>query len=91
MFPSTGIGEDEHITVLAGPFNGAFGESPWPFEPGAYVVIPAGVRHQAWYGPGTIIQVSGIGPFESIYVDPATDLRTESRSGLLPRLDTLKS
>jgi hypothetical protein len=66
--------EDEHVTVLAGPFSLNFGESPQPLEPGTYVVIPAGVRHEAWYGPGTVVQVSGIGPFESIYVDPATDL-----------------
>jgi hypothetical protein len=64
--------EDEHVTLLAGPFSLDFGSSQQPIAPGAYVVIPAGVRHRAWYGAGTVIQVSGIGPFESIYVEPQT-------------------
>jgi len=36
---------------------------------GSYVMIPAGAHHSTWYGAGTLIQVNGIGPFESIYVD----------------------
>ena len=44
---------DEHITVLSGPFS----------------LSVNGAHHSTWYGPGTVIQVSGIGPFESIYVD----------------------
>jgi hypothetical protein len=38
-------------------------------EEESYLVIPAGVHHASRYGPGTVIQVSGIGPQESIYVD----------------------
>ena len=60
---------DEHITVLCGPFSLSVNGAPNPLEPGSYVVIPAGAHHRTWYGPGTVIQVSGIGPFESIYVD----------------------
>jgi len=60
---------DEHITVLSGPFglevNGVRNE----LDAGSYVVVPAGAHHSTWYGPGTVIQVNGTGPFESIYVD----------------------
>jgi quercetin dioxygenase-like cupin family protein len=78
--------EDEHVTVLAGPFSlsldnaldkvsdQALDGERRELAPGSYAVIPAGVHHSAWYGAGTVVQVSGIGPFESIYVDPASDL-----------------
>ena len=60
---------DEHITVLSGPFSLSVNGARSELEQGSYVVIPAGAHHSTWYGAGTVIQVSGIGPFESIYVD----------------------
>ena len=70
--------EDEHVTILAGSFGLSLDQEldgkRSELSPGSYAVIPAGVRHQAWYGVDTVIQVSGMGPFESIYVDPASDL-----------------
>src|ERR1700722_13572224 len=60
---------DEHITVLSGPFSLSVNGARNELEAGSYVVIPAGAHHSTWYGAGTLIQVSGIGPFESIYVD----------------------
>ena len=65
---------DEHVTVVAGPFGMSFGEVRQELAVGTYAVIPAGIRHSAWYAAGTVVQVSGMGPFESIYVDPASDL-----------------
>jgi len=65
---------DEHVTVVSGPFAMSFDEARLELAPGSYAVIPAGVRHCAWYDAGTVVQVSGMGPFESIYVDPASDL-----------------
>jgi hypothetical protein len=63
---------DEHITVLHRPFSLRYGDSkPTQLEEESYVLIPAGVHHSSRYGPGTVIQVSGIGPQESIYVDLA--------------------
>ena len=59
---------DEHITVLSGPFSLSVNRARSELEQGSYVVIPAGAHHSTWYGSGTLIQVSGIGPFESIYV-----------------------
>jgi mannose-6-phosphate isomerase-like protein (cupin superfamily) len=60
---------DEHITVLAGPFSLSVNGARAELEQGSYVVIPAGAHHRTWYGAGTLIQVNGTGPFESIYVD----------------------
>lgn len=60
---------DEHITVLSGPFSLSVNGARNELEPGSYVVIPAGAHHCTCYGAGTVIQVNGIGPFESIYVD----------------------
>jgi quercetin dioxygenase-like cupin family protein len=60
---------DEHITVLSGPFGLSVNGARSDLDAGAYVIIPAGAHHSTWYGPGTLIQVNGIGPFESIYVD----------------------
>ncbi len=60
---------DEHITVLSGPFGLAVNGVRNELEAGSYVVIPAGAHHSTCYGAVTLIQVSGIGPFESIYVD----------------------
>jgi hypothetical protein len=37
--------------------------------------MPQGVRHFAWAKGETVIQVSGIGPFEVNYVNPADDPR----------------
>ena len=65
---------DEHITVVNGPFSMSCDGARQEFAPGSHVVIPANVRHCAWYGEGTVVQVSGLGPFESIYVDPADGL-----------------
>ena len=64
---------DEHITVLHGPFSLRDADKSTPLEEGSYLVIPAGVHHATRYGLGTVIQVSGIGPQETIYVDPAAD------------------
>jgi mannose-6-phosphate isomerase-like protein (cupin superfamily) len=62
---------EEHITVLSGPFSLSVNGARSELGPGSYVVIPAGAHHSTWYGSGTVIQVSGMGPFENIYVDLA--------------------
>ena len=60
---------DEHITVLSGPFSLSVNGERSELAQGSYIVIPAGAHHSTSYGAGTLIQVNGIGPFESIYVD----------------------
>lgn len=70
---------DEYITVLQGPFSLGFGEV---FEShlleqlpaGSWVRVPRQVRHFALYAPGTVVQVSGLGPFRSNYVNVEDEL-----------------
>ena len=71
---------DERIVVLQGTLGMGMGEK---FDAGAgrelptgsYAVMPAGARHFAWAKGETVIQVSGVGPFEITYVNPADDPR----------------
>jgi quercetin dioxygenase-like cupin family protein len=75
---------DERIAVLQGTFGMGLGER---FDPaagrelpvGSYVVAPKGVRHFVWAKDETVIQVSGMGPFEINYVNPAEDPRKASK------------
>ncbi len=60
---------DEHVRVVNGPFSLSINNQRSVLEAGSKVVIPAKAHHSTWYGAGTQIEVSGMGPFESIYVD----------------------
>lgn len=71
---------DERVLVLAGTLGVGLGEK---FDPsaghelptGSYAVMPKEVRHFAWAKGETVIQVSGMGPFEVNYVNSADDPR----------------
>lgn len=71
---------DEKVTVLQGSFGMGLGEK---FDPaaghemptGSFALMPKGVRHYAWAIGETVVQVSGTGPFEVNYVNPADDPR----------------
>lgn len=73
---------DERVLVLQGTLGLALGEK---FEPssehelpvGSYALMPKGVKHYAWAKGETIIQVSGMGPFDVMYVNPADDPRNK--------------
>ena len=75
---------DEKIVVLQGTFGMGFGER---FDPaaghelpaGSYVIAPKEVRHFAWAKGETIIHVSGMGPFDLTYVNPADDPRKAAK------------
>ena len=60
---------DEHIKVVSGPFSLSINNVRSELAVGSSVVIPATVQHCAWYDAGTVVEVSGMGPFESIYAD----------------------
>jgi quercetin dioxygenase-like cupin family protein len=74
---------DERIVVLEGTFGMGVGDK---FDPatghelpvGSYAMMPKGVRHFAWAKGDTVIQVSGMGPFEINYVNAADDPRKAS-------------
>ncbi len=66
--------EDENIAVLEGPYALGYGDrfdalTLANFRVGSSVFEPKGVRHFASYGPGTVVEVTGIGPFEIFYVE----------------------
>jgi quercetin dioxygenase-like cupin family protein len=75
---------DERVTVLQGRLGMGLGEK---FDPaagrelpvGSYASMPTGTRHFAWAIGETVIQVSGTGPFEVNYVNPADDPRKASK------------
>ena len=73
--------KDELVTVIAGRFGVAAGEtldraSAKPLPPASFVHLPAGMPHYAWAdGVETIVQINGTGPFDVKYVDPKDDPR----------------
>ena len=75
---------DERIVVLQGTFGMGLGERfdtavGRELPVGSYAVTPKAVRHFVWAKGETVIQVSGTGPFEINYVNPADDPRKASK------------
>src|SRR6266852_5290592 len=65
---------DEHITVIAGVYELAMGDefntsALQRYGPGDYIHLPARAPHFARYSEGTVVQVNGIGVFETIYIE----------------------
>jgi quercetin dioxygenase-like cupin family protein len=65
---------DEHLTVLSGTFHMGVGETfdegaASAMTVGAYAVMPKEVRHFAWATGETVIQIHGVGPFKTFFVD----------------------
>lgn len=72
----------ELVTVVSGTLNFGLGDrldrgATQPLIAGAFVDIPAGVAHYAWTDTDVVIQVHGVGPFDIMYVDPASDPRAQ--------------
>lgn len=70
----------ETVTVLSGSFGIGMGERFTPggdlLKAGALFTVPARHAHFAWTGPEeTIIQVNGVGPSGTEYINPADDPR----------------
>jgi hypothetical protein len=76
---------DEHITILSGRLAVGMGET-WSTQnltdlpPGSYASMPALQRHFALARGETIVQLTGSGPFDIHYVDPADDPRQQRSS-----------
>jgi hypothetical protein len=76
----------ERITVIAGVLNLGTGDT---FDPesksilklgaGSYSSMPAKMTHFGWMTGETILQLSSIGPWEVVYVNPADDPRLAGR------------
>jgi quercetin dioxygenase-like cupin family protein len=72
----------EEVTVLSGTFNGGVGDKldstkTKPVPAGGVVIMPANMNHFAWTKQPTVVQISGMGPFDVKYVNPEDDPRKQ--------------
>lgn len=70
--------QTENVTVISGTFNVGMGDrldkgKGEPLGAGGFFSSGAKMHHYAWTTGETIIQVTGMGPFDVIYVDPKDD------------------
>lgn len=68
--------KDENLTVISGAMYLGMGEkmdmkSAHALKPGGYHYLPAKTNHYAFSKGTTVVQVSGEGPFDINYVNPA--------------------
>jgi len=66
----------ERVTVLSGALHVGMGDkldrnASQTLEAGAFVSLPAKMRHFAWTATPTIVQINLEGPFDIFYVNPA--------------------
>jgi len=74
---------DASVTVVQGSFIMGLGEKVEPVQAqeltaGSYMRVSKGVRHYEWTKGDTIIYVYGLGPLDTIYVNPADDPRQKA-------------
>lgn len=71
---------DERVTILSGTVDIGHGER-WDaaqmksFGPMTFYGFPAGMTHYVQNRGELVIQVSGVGPFDLVYINPADDPR----------------
>ena len=68
----------ENVTVISGTFNVGMGNKldktkGEAIGPGGFFSSGAKMNHYAWAKGDTLIQVTGIGPFDVTYVNPKDD------------------
>ena len=68
----------EHMTVLSGTFFVGMGETMdrevgTAYGPGSYIAIAAGLPAYMWAEETTVIQVHGVGPFSTDFVEPPSE------------------
>ena len=76
--------QGEHVTVLSGSLNMGMGEkfdqsAGQTLPAGSYFTMPAGMQHFVWTTGETVVQLSGIGPQNIVYVNPADDPRNNQK------------
>ena len=80
QIPAHFHGAIEHVTVISGTFNLGMGDkldraATRGLPAGSAAIMPVGMRHFAWTGEETVVQVHGVGPWTITYVNPADDPR----------------
>ena len=68
----------ENVTVISGTFNVGMGDKldkqkGEALGPGGFFSAAPKMHHYAWATGETVIEVSGLGPFDITYVDPKDD------------------
>jgi hypothetical protein len=68
----------ENLTIISGAFYLSIGDTmdkahAHALTAGGYHYLPAKAHHSAYAGTRTIVQVSGEGPFDITYINPADD------------------
>ncbi|OFV99495.1 MAG: hypothetical protein A3F68_09200 [Acidobacteria bacterium RIFCSPLOWO2_12_FULL_54_10] len=71
---------DEHVTVISGALQIAMGErfdrtKTNTITSGSLMVMPATMRHFAFFAEETVLQLHGMGPWVVNYVNPQDDPR----------------
>lgn len=66
--------KDERVTILQGKAYVAFGKDATKadakeFGPGDYYVNAKNAIHTVWADPSTVIQITGIGPWEAHFIE----------------------
>jgi hypothetical protein len=68
---------DEELTILSGTFllsmGDKAGEDVHALEPGAYHFLPGKMHHSAATKGEVVLQLTGTGPFDIHYLNPADD------------------
>lgn len=71
---------DEIMTVISGQLGLAAGDkldrkaAPL-LAPGSFAMLPAGMTHFAWAKEETVVQLNGMGPFDTTYLADSDDPR----------------
>jgi predicted nucleic acid-binding Zn-ribbon protein/quercetin dioxygenase-like cupin family protein len=74
--------KDEDVTLISGRAGMAMGEilnkeAGKALSAGSFIHMPAGTTHYAWSEEDSVLQISGIGPFDITYVNPEDDPRKQ--------------
>lgn len=74
---------DEHLTVISGTFYMGMGEkfdetAAHPMTVGMYGLMLKETRHFAWVKGETVVQIHGVGPFKTFWVNPPDSANKKS-------------
>ena len=72
-----------HITVLNGTLMLGMGDAfdsthAQAYGPGSFVLLEGGMHHYEWFRGAVTIHVEGIGPFNTVFLNPADDRRRKT-------------
>lgn len=83
-FPAHTHSQDESVTVISGSFHVGMGakldtKKSEKLRVGGFAHVTKGMQHFGWFSEPSVIQVTGMGPFDINYVNSADDPRNKSK------------